>query len=272
MPDFTGLSNFVYCNTTPNPPNVIKFTGASPSSHSDSPLGSIAINSPSSASAAIWMLTYKVNSNVTWTRLTGTASGPIDSIAVQTGTSPVLPTGAGVITMNGATVAAGTHPVRTDGTGPNTLAVEVQLSQALAAADATKVGLANFKSSDFTVTNGFVELTSASGFDWNIVSTNQSMARNNGYMVISPGGAITMALPSTASSVLGDLIEITLDGATSWQITQAAGQQIRFSSSQTTVGVGGSITTTATGDSIRLVYQASGKWNAVAAIGNLTVV
>lgn len=86
----------------------------------------------------------------------------IDSIAVQTGTSPVVATVAGLVTINGATVAAGTNPVRTDGTGANTLAVEVQISQALAATDATKIGLCNFNSAQFTVdANGFVSTAGA---------------------------------------------------------------------------------------------------------------
>lgn len=83
----------------------------------------------------------------------------IDSIAVQTGTSPIVPDGTGLVTINGATVLAGTHPVRTDGTGANTMAVEVQISQAIALTDATKVGLAAFDSAKFTTdANGFVSL------------------------------------------------------------------------------------------------------------------
>ena len=88
----------------------------------------------------------------------------IDSIAVQTGTSPIVPDGTGLVTINGAVVAAGTNPVRTDGTGANTLALEVQISQALAATDATKIGLAAFDSSSFTVdANGFVTFTASVG-------------------------------------------------------------------------------------------------------------
>jgi len=84
----------------------------------------------------------------------------IDSVAVDTGISPVLPTGAGLITFNGAVVAAGTNPVRTDGTGANTYALEVQISQAIAGADATKLGLSNFDSSSFAVAaTGFVTLS-----------------------------------------------------------------------------------------------------------------
>ena len=91
-------------------------------------------------------------------QLAGGISG-IESIAVQTGTSPIVPTAGGLVTINGAVVGAGTNPVRTDGTGPNTLAVEVQISQALAATDPTKVGLSNFNSTQFSVdSNGFVSL------------------------------------------------------------------------------------------------------------------
>lgn len=59
----------------------------------------------------------------------------------------------------GATVAAGTAPLVTAGSG-STLTINAQRSQALASADSTKVGLSNFNSTDFTVdANGFVSLT-----------------------------------------------------------------------------------------------------------------
>lgn len=85
----------------------------------------------------------------------------VDSFAMQTGTSPVVPDGSGLVTFNGSSVAAGTNPVRTNGTAANTMQLEVQISQALAGADATKIGLSNFDSSDFSVdANGFVTLAS----------------------------------------------------------------------------------------------------------------
>jgi hypothetical protein len=94
--------------------------------------------------------------------LLGGGSG-IDSIGTQTGTNPIVPDGAGLVTINGAVVAAGTNPVRSHGTGANTMALEVQTSQAIAATDATKIGLCNFDSSDFAVdANGFVTFTGAS--------------------------------------------------------------------------------------------------------------
>ena len=84
----------------------------------------------------------------------------IDSIGTQTGTNPITPTGAGLVTINGAVVLAGSNPIRTDGTGANTLAVEVQISQAHAGTDISKIGLSSFDSSSFTVdANGFVQIS-----------------------------------------------------------------------------------------------------------------
>lgn len=195
----------------------------------------------------------------------------IERVLLQTGTSPISPTG-GNITFNGAVVAAGTNPVRTDGTGSNTMALEVQTSQAIASTNATNIGLSAYNNAQFTVdANGFVS-TLGNTVKWQTITANQTLVKNNGYMCIAAGGALSLALPSTASSTIGDIIEITLDGATSWTVTQAAAQQIRFSGSQTTAGVTGTLGSTAQGDTIKMVYQATGKWNIISSIGNLTVV
>lgn len=130
----------------------------------------------------------------------------IDSIAVQTGTSPIAPTAAGLVTINGATVAAGTNPVRTDGTGANTMAVEVQFSQAIASTDATKVGLSNFNSAQFSVdANGFVSTTAAIS-----QVKNQTFTSNGTYtptsgmkycqIIVLGGGAAGGGAASTAAT------------------------------------------------------------------------
>lgn len=137
------------------------------------------------------------------------------------------------------------------------------------------VGTSSFNQSDFTVTNGFVSLTGAAGFDWNDINQSTQPANlvaNNGYICQAGGtGNVSSALPS--ASRVGDLIEITLDGATSWTITQAVGQQIRLGISQTTSGVGGSIVSTQQGDSLRMVCSVANlRWNVLSSIGNLTIV
>jgi hypothetical protein len=86
-------------------------------------------------------------------------SATVTEFGLQTGTSPVVPDMSGLVTFNGSSVAAGTSPVRTNGTGANTMQLEVQRSQAVASTDATVVGLSAFDSASFDVdTNGFVTL------------------------------------------------------------------------------------------------------------------
>lgn len=112
---------------------------------------------------------------------------------------------------------------------------------------------------------------SGMGMTWNTISASQTLVKNNGYICISPGGALALLLPPV--SALGDTIEITLDGATSFSLTQGAGQSVRYGNQATTAGVGGSLTTTQQGDTIRLVCQTANlKWNVLSSLGNLTVV
>jgi hypothetical protein len=194
----------------------------------------------------------------------------VEQFSLQTGTTPINPA-TGIITFNGATVAAGTNPVRTDGTGPSTMTLEVQISQAIAATDATKIGLAAFNSNQFSVdANGFVSITGG-GFKWNDVTTaTQTIAIANGY-VTDRGGGVTYTLPVTAN--FGDEFIITGKSG-QWTIAQNANQQINFASSSTTVGVGGSLASTNAGDSVQCVCTTAGAstiYRVYNSIGNLTV-
>ena len=104
---------------------------------------------------------------------------------------------------------------------------------------------------------------------WTTISASQTLAVNHGYICVSPGGALSLALPAT--SAVGDLIEVTLDGATSFTITQGAGQSIRIGNGSTTVGAGGSLASTQQGDTIRMVCSVVNlKWNILSEMGNLT--
>jgi len=125
-----------------------------------------------------------------------------------------------------------------------------------------------------TITNGAGTITiaaSGAGISWVTTAVNvTNMAVNTGYFCISAGGALTLGLPAT--SVLGDTIHVSLDGATSWQITQASGQQIRLGTSTTTLGATGTITSTGQGDSIEIVCRvANTLWVAQNTVGNLTI-
>lgn len=124
-----------------------------------------------------------------------------------------------------------------------------------------------------TVTNGPGTITissSAGGSTWQTIGASQALAVNNGY-ICNAGGALSLSLPATAS--VGQIVEVTLDGSTSFTITQAAGQSIRFGNVVTTTGVGGSLVSTARGDTVRLVCSVANlNWNVVSSVGNLTTV
>lgn len=231
------------------------------------------------------------------------ASAAIEKINVQTGTSPILPSG-GVITFNGAVVAAGTNPVRTDGTGANTMALEVQISQALAAADATKIGLSNFDSSSFAVAaTGFVTLsttgagktiTGDSGGalspvanNWNILGLSGSKTSGSGatLTVKSPPfsqvgasatsslntgefvtAAVTRTLPPSAGLADGDLFIYSCTTAGALVIQAVGTQKIRIGTLLSSAA--GTATSTAIGDSVTLRFDATqGFFMAVSVIG-----
>lgn len=106
---------------------------------------------------------------------------------------------------------------------------------------------------------------------WSVISASQTAVVNNGYFC-NAAGTLALALP--AASSVGDIIEVSnINTATGTQITQGAGQQIRFGASTTTLGAGGSLTSIALGDALKLVCSvANTTWVAVSAVGSWTVV
>lgn len=158
----------------------------------------------------------------------------------------------------GGTVSAGTTPVSTSGSG-STLTTNVQISQAISAADATKIGLSNFDSTSFAVSaTGFVTLIGG-GFTWADVSGAFSPLKENGYFVTATA---TGTLP--ASPAQGDTIKFFVDSASQFLTIKASGTQlIRFGSLASSAG--GTAISTLQGDSVELIYRASDtQWCAIA--------
>jgi hypothetical protein len=84
------------------------------------------------------------------------------------------------------------------------------------------------------------------------------------------GGGVAFALPAAAT--IGDEFQI-VGIAGLWSVTQAAGQQIMYGSTNTTGGVGGSITATNAGDCINAkCIITDTTWRITSSVGNLTVV
>jgi hypothetical protein len=234
--------------------------------------------------------------------LTASASIPTTFTADSGSAVPV----ANTLVIVGSTTSAGTSPLVTTG-GGNTITIVAQRSQAIAAGDATRVGLSNFDSTKFTVSAaGFVS-TSGTGVgntitgndgtplsptagNWDIFGRSGSktsglfstltiksppyadeagsttVTLNSGSFATN---AITLTTPASAGLLDGDLLEfVATNGVLVIQL--AATQVAHLGSSATSAA--GTLTSTATGDSISLRYQAStNDWWATSSIGNWTV-
>jgi hypothetical protein len=187
------------------------------------------------------------------------------------GTDPVVPTAAGIVTVNGAAVANHSVVLETRSRAANAYNLEVQYATSATSTDATKSGVAHFNSSEFSVdANGFVSIIS-SGFTWtDATNSSYTLAAENGY-VTDRGGGVTYTLP--ASGTLGDTIKI-VGKLGIMTIAQNANQQIVVGSASSTVGVTGSVVATNVGDSIELICITAGAstiWRAANFVGNLTV-
>lgn len=112
----------------------------------------------------------------------------------------VAPDGAGIIHVQGSVVAAGSTPFTTSGNaGTHTETWSIQLTQAIAATDATKVGLAAFNSANFTVdTNGFVSAIATTINYTNVTGpTTYTVLTTDYYISCDPSaGAITLNFPN----------------------------------------------------------------------------
>jgi hypothetical protein len=81
----------------------------------------------------------------------------------------------------------------------------------------------------------------------------------------------TVTLPAAAA--LGTVIEIMGESAAGWTIAQNAGQSIQYGNISTTVGVGGSLSSSDRFDTVRLVCRVVNTvWSVTSAVGALNVV
>jgi hypothetical protein len=116
----------------------------------------------------------------------------------------------------GASTAAGTTPVQTSGSG-STLTVQVQKTQAIAATNATNVGLAAFDSAHFTVdANGFVTLSGTGSLE--------TLTGNSGGAISPTAGNInTLGTGSITISGSGSTLTTQLTGLTNHALQIGAG-------------------------------------------------
>jgi len=111
-----------------------------------------------------------------------------------------------------------------------------------------------------------------SGIGWNeVTGTSQAMTADTAY-VANNGGLVTLTLPALAA--FGTAIVVLGKGAGGWSIAQNAGQNIQVGSVSSTIGAGGSVSSTNRYDSISLIcITANTTWSIYGAPqGALTIV
>jgi hypothetical protein len=182
-------------------------------------------------------------------------------------------TGATTLTDGGIVLGSGTNPV--------TVTAQPTDGQLLIGSTGLDPVLSTLTSGDGSVLitpgPGTIDLSAVAGaFPWLLApGPTQVLAVNTGYIGIAttlPVPAnITYTLP--VASATGDIIEITNIGGDLPIIAQNATQSIRFTASQTTVGVGGSLTAVDQFSSIRLLCTiANTDWMVLSHTGNWVVV
>jgi hypothetical protein len=170
----------------------------------------------------------------------------------------------------GTIVAAGTHPLTTVGSG-STVTIETQYAQAIAATNATNVGLAAFNSAQFTVdANGFVSITSSTPLTFQEDSGTAAPAAN----VITFHGAIVAAGVQPLTTIgSGSTVTIQTQYSQAAAATNAAHAGLSsFNSAFFTVDANGFVSAngtglaqTITGNSGGALSPTAGNWNILGA-------
>lgn len=117
-----------------------------------------------------------------------------------------------------------------------------------------------------------INATGAASFAWNnVASSTQSLAVNQGYMTNNGASLVTYTLPVTAA--IGTIISVAGYSSGGWTIAQNSSQEIFFGNVHTTIGTGGSLSSSNQYDQVTLLCTvANTDWVVTNSIGNLTYV
>lgn len=109
------------------------------------------------------------------------------------------------------------------------------------------------------------------GVQWvNVTGTTQTASVNHGY-ICNNASLVTITLPTTYA--VGTIIRVAGSGAGGWEIAQPDGDNIKFGTSTTTTGTGGSLASVNDFDAVELLcIVANTTWAVISSQGNITVV
>lgn len=134
------------------------------------------------------------------------------------------------------------------------------------------ITIANGTAMDITGSGSTITFNSmGGGIAWvSVAGTTQTLSAGHGY-VTTNGAQTVFSLPVTAS--FGDFYIIAGVGAGGWSLSQNAGQSVKLGNLTTTIGVGGSLTSTFASDTIQIVCTtANTTFKVIDSMGNITVV
>lgn len=215
--------------------------------------------------------------NTTSLTFNGTGSTNVRHCTVSSGTATAITIGAGV-TLGIIDAGIGTSNVNSiSGLGTinyadlafidGTSSINVSTANALvwkpfatAGNTSTAVrGTAGFDSTQFTVTNGFVQISGGITVTWTDTSGIFTAASNNGYFLTA---ASTPTLP--AAPAQGDAVKFDCDTGSTVTVTANAGQRIRIGSALSALA--GTAVSNTQGNSLCLVYRAATTtWHSIGA-------
>lgn len=187
-------------------------------------------------------------------------NAPIPFSATQGGSGVASPTAHGILVAEGA--SAFNPIVLTNGQ----LLIGSTGLDPVAASISAGAGI--------SVTNGAGTITIAAtaSVNWNnVTSGTQALSPEQGYVTNNGASLVTYTLPVLAA--FGTVISVAGFSSGGWTIAQNALQSIVFGNVSTTVGIGGSLSSTNGGDQVDLLcVVANTTWVVRDTIGNLTYV
>lgn len=217
-----GLASFNSADFTVDANGFVTFSGAGATETLTGNTGGAVSPSANNINVVGDATTITIAGNPGTHTLTASVTGAVGQTITGDSGGALSPT-AGNWNIFGGTVVAGTSPVKTAGAA-STLTIDVQRTQAIAATDATKIGLAAFNNADFTVdANGFVSASAASVYismSPFIVGTDT----HSGYATIQAAITAAVAAGATATTPQNVYIKPKADGsAYSESLTLASG-------------------------------------------------